>query len=75
MEFRELEQFFHLGRVPINCQEDGFLKLEMRMFMDFVEQWFGLENQYGGRCTSNCSCLAYGFHPNVGCIPVGFLDR
>ncbi|KAL8460299.1 hypothetical protein ACS0TY_031227 [Phlomoides rotata] len=57
-----------LRRVPINCQEDGFLKLEMRMYTDSAERWFGPENQCGGRCTSNCSCLAYGVHPDVGCL-------
>lgn len=57
-----------LRRVPINCEDDEFLKLEVMMYTDYSERWFGPTNQCEARCTTNCSCLAYGFHPDSGCM-------
>ncbi|KAL8467893.1 hypothetical protein ACS0TY_031221 [Phlomoides rotata] len=54
-------------RVAIDCEEDGFLKLEMMMYADSSERWLGPTDQCEGQCKTNCSCLAYMVRPDVGC--------
>ncbi|KAI3473472.1 hypothetical protein Pfo_031385 [Paulownia fortunei] len=34
----------------------------------YSDRWFGPQNQCGGRCLRNCSCIAYGFDVGIGCM-------
>lgn len=60
-------------RVPLNCEgnnrtTDGFLKLNMMKLSGFSDMWPGPETQCQDRCLRDCSCLAYGYNFNVGCV-------
>ncbi|KZV55195.1 hypothetical protein F511_12782 [Dorcoceras hygrometricum] len=49
-------------------REDGFLKLQSLKIPGYSDRWVGPENECGGRCLSNCSCMAYGFDVGIGCM-------
>lgn len=60
-------------RAPLNCEanggnQDGFLKYRMMQISGYSEIWFPPKFQCQDRCLSNCSCLAYGYDANVGCV-------
>ncbi|PIN01226.1 Serine/threonine protein kinase [Handroanthus impetiginosus] len=48
---------------------DGFLKLKFMKVPDFAEQFPSRqENECRSRCLRNCSCIAYAYDPNIGCM-------
>lgn len=67
-----------LRKVPLNCSQggnngsisdDGFLKLEIMMYTGSSERSFEIDEvKCGSRCFRNCSCLAYGFQNDSGCM-------
>ncbi|KAL8467904.1 hypothetical protein ACS0TY_031230 [Phlomoides rotata] len=67
-----------LRRVPLNCEQggnngsrsdDGFLTLAIMMYTGSSERSFEInEVQCGNRCFRNCSCLAYGYQADSGCM-------
>lgn len=67
-----------MRRIHLKCEEnngtsngtreDGFLKLQSLKIPGYSDRWVGPENECGGRCLSNCSCIAYGFDVGIGCM-------
>ncbi|GER52999.1 S-locus lectin protein kinase family protein [Striga asiatica] len=62
-------------RDPLNCngtadggREDGFLRLPRMKMSGYSDRWPGTEDQCGGRCLSNCSCIAFGFDVGIRCM-------
>lgn len=51
-----------------NSTSDGFLNLKMMKLANYSDMWPGPQTQCGDRCLRNCSCLAYGYDFNVGCV-------
>ncbi|KAL0300777.1 UNVERIFIED_CONTAM: G-type lectin S-receptor-like serine/threonine-protein kinase [Sesamum radiatum] len=48
---------------------DGFLRLQFMKVPDFPEKFpSSLEDECRSRCLSNCSCIAYAYEPNIGCM-------
>ncbi|PIN01122.1 Serine/threonine protein kinase [Handroanthus impetiginosus] len=48
---------------------DGFLKLKFMKVPDFAEQFpFGQEDECRSICLRNCSCVAYAYDANIGCM-------
>ncbi|PIN24586.1 Serine/threonine protein kinase [Handroanthus impetiginosus] len=48
---------------------DGFLKLKFMKVPDFAEQFpSGQEDECRSICLRNCSCIAYAYDPNIGCM-------
>ncbi|PIN03764.1 Serine/threonine protein kinase [Handroanthus impetiginosus] len=48
---------------------DGFLKLKLMKVPDFAEQFpSGQEDECRSRCLRNCSCIAYAYDRNIGCM-------
>jgi len=65
-------------KVPLQCdrdvnatdknREDRFSKLTFIKVPDFMQWSSGLESECEDRCLKNCSCLAYGYDPGIGCM-------
>ncbi|KAL3825719.1 hypothetical protein ACJIZ3_021748 [Penstemon smallii] len=52
-----------------NGNGDGFLRLQFTKVPDFAEQFQSSQaNVCRTRCLSNCSCIAYAYYPNIGCM-------
>lgn len=48
---------------------DGFLRLPFTKVPDFAEQFMSSQvDECRTRCSGNCSCIAYAFDPNIGCM-------
>ncbi|KAL3644273.1 hypothetical protein CASFOL_012205 [Castilleja foliolosa] len=48
---------------------DGFLRMEFMKVPDFAEQFSSREmDDCRTRCLTNCSCVAYAFDSNIGCL-------
>ena len=65
-------------KAPLQCeslrnggeakQQDGFMKLANMKVPDFAERFDLLEDQCRTQCLENCSCLAYAYDVNIGCM-------
>ncbi|GKV19160.1 hypothetical protein SLEP1_g29454 [Rubroshorea leprosula] len=49
-------------------KEDGFLKLEMMKVPDFAQQSSYTEDECRNWCLNSCSCIAYAYDVNIGCM-------
>ncbi|XP_057451377.1 G-type lectin S-receptor-like serine/threonine-protein kinase At1g11330 [Lotus japonicus] len=49
-------------------QQDGFLLFNNMKVPDFAERSDGDQDKCGRDCLGNCSCLAYGHDPYIGCM-------
>ncbi|KAK4421280.1 G-type lectin S-receptor-like serine/threonine-protein kinase [Sesamum alatum] len=49
-------------------REDGFTRLTFIKVPDFMQWSSGLETECSSQCLANCSCLAYGYDPGIGCM-------
>ncbi|XP_057451376.1 G-type lectin S-receptor-like serine/threonine-protein kinase At1g11330 [Lotus japonicus] len=49
-------------------QQDGFLLFNNMKVPDFAERSDGDQDKCGRDCLGNCSCLAYGYDPYIGCM-------
>ncbi|KAL9243761.1 hypothetical protein vseg_017611 [Gypsophila vaccaria] len=57
-------------RRPLQCGElDGFLKLQNAKVPDNIQKVSAFsEGGCRSLCVNNCSCLAYSYHLNIGCM-------
>ncbi|GLT45645.1 hypothetical protein SLA2020_194630 [Shorea laevis] len=65
-------------RTPLQChrkdnvsevgEKDGFLKLKNMKVPDFVERFIIQEVECKERCQKSCSCIAYAYDANIGCM-------
>ncbi|XP_065878906.1 G-type lectin S-receptor-like serine/threonine-protein kinase At1g11330 [Euphorbia lathyris] len=65
-------------RTPLQCdrmknssevgKEDGFLRLETMKVPDFAQWSNSDEQQCKEGCLSNCTCVAYSYYPDFGCM-------
>ncbi|KAF7842197.1 G-type lectin S-receptor-like serine/threonine-protein kinase [Senna tora] len=53
---------------PLQCRNDGFLKLEMMKVPDFAERLNVGEDKCRAMCLRKCSCLAYAYDTAIGCM-------
>ncbi|XP_059291844.1 G-type lectin S-receptor-like serine/threonine-protein kinase At1g11330 [Lycium ferocissimum] len=51
-----------------SSKEDGFLKMELMKLPDFAERSFATEDQCRSQCLGNCSCIAYAYDSDIGCM-------
>ncbi|KAI3846894.1 hypothetical protein MKX03_016550, partial [Papaver bracteatum] len=50
-------------------ESDGFLKLDKMKVPDYVEWWESESiEECEQKCLNNCSCLAYSYEKNIGCM-------
>ncbi|KAL0310694.1 UNVERIFIED_CONTAM: G-type lectin S-receptor-like serine/threonine-protein kinase [Sesamum angustifolium] len=49
-------------------RKDGFTRLTFIKVPDFMQWSSGLETECSSQCLANCSCLAYGYDPGIGCM-------
>ncbi|XP_054778350.1 uncharacterized protein LOC129286414 [Prosopis cineraria] len=49
-------------------KQDGFLKLQMVKVPDFGERSSAPEETCRSQCLENCTCAAYSFSPEIGCM-------
>jgi len=51
-------------------KEDGFMKLEMMKVPTFAEYWpyLSSEQECKDECLKNCSCVAYSYYKDFGCM-------
>ncbi|WCJ42975.1 G-type lectin S-receptor-like serine/threonine-protein kinase At1g11330 [Euphorbia peplus] len=59
------------GRIQNSSEvrkEDRFLRLETMKVPDFAEWSIFHEQQCKETCLSNCSCVAYSYYPDFGCM-------
>lgn len=56
-------------RNELKCDGDGFLRLKFMKVPDFAEPYSATrEDECRSRCLGNCSCVAYAFDSNIGCM-------
>ncbi|CAA2967489.1 G-type lectin S-receptor-like serine threonine-kinase At1g11300 [Olea europaea subsp. europaea] len=65
-------------KTPLRCErsnnatdkskEDVFSKLTMVKVPDFIQWSPGLDNECKNLCLRNCSCLAYSYDTDIGCM-------
>ncbi|CAI9760283.1 unnamed protein product [Fraxinus pennsylvanica] len=65
-------------KTPLQCErsknatnkskEDVFSKLRMVKVLDFIQWSPGLENECKSLCLRNCSCIAYSYDTDIGCM-------
>ncbi|KAH6829308.1 hypothetical protein C2S53_011532 [Perilla frutescens var. hirtella] len=56
-------------RNELQCGGDGFMRLQFMKVPDFAEPLAATSvDECRSRCLGNCSCLAYAFDSNIGCL-------
>lgn len=55
-------------KAPLQCDEDGFKKVQTVKVPDFAERSNVREVECRTQCLRNCSCVAYAYDSNIGCM-------